>query len=420
MLISQKNPTYLYVVNTANGFLDGQERSSSELPVGAIMLSTSGNGTGTGGQLVSKSSIAATTTPFQFFFKDTNGEIKVSPAFKYADIVSKNTAAYSAPTQQVSYVGATSDTNVTGFGTDSLGNANIVIGNNYSMMINLEYTKTVVNNASFLKPVNYLALSTSQADLATGFYDSFLRTFVREPFNTIRCDRVVGGTQEDWTGVATDIKVINGSKEVIYTNGSGTAAVGQALAANAVLRIKGVYYKVASLGTTDGFTLDRVYTGTSEEIAGGATVATAGIIGTPTGYGLKFTGLATTSFNPINESYEIVRFKIATNELYTERGVEEYLSVAAFPGSGFWKQVIEMENLFQGSDKIRYFADSMTNSRTFDTVSGNTYNILTVQLNQKPFTSATTGVSPNNPITLILAFKSTLTYDSINTALGFV
>lgn len=411
MLISEKNSTYLYVVNANNGFTSGQEYSPSELPAGAAMVATQGqHATGTGGKIVYKTSIASVTTPFQIFYKTTNGELKVSPVFRYSDIKSKGYIDYSAPVQQVTYVGASSDTAVTGFGSYN-SSTDIIVGNTYSMNIVLDYTRNVINNTAHMKPIMYYATTTSQADMATGFYDCFLRTFVRDPFNTIRCDRVVGGT---FTAFVQDATVTNGSKTITF---AGNVTV----ATNRWIRIRGVAYKVASGTTTTSITIDRAYTGSTETIDVSVETTAAGLMNdTGNTFGLKFTGLDASTFNPKIETYEVVRFTINTNELYTERNITATYATAASEGSGYWMAVKELENYAQGNDKMRYFADDMTITREYDTSSSKSYNMLSLNFNQTPYVSPTTGIAPNNTFTIILALATSLNdKDELDVVFGY-
>jgi hypothetical protein len=126
-------------------------------------------------------------------------------------------------------------------------------------------------------------------------------------------------------------------------------------------------------------------------------------------WGLKFIGQMSDSLTPTTESYTVVDFDILAGEYLPT----EYKAVAPFKGSGNWMQVKQMENYSQGLDRVNYYAPTEFDVRSYEAVSGKYYNMITLNINQRPYTSPTTGINISNPFTLVIAVsdKTAIAYD---------
>jgi hypothetical protein len=531
MLISTKNPTYLYVGNVSNSYAASEVSCDFDtLPAGSLAV-VKAQSDAYGGREVEEEALE-TGQLYQVVAKTTDGEVRVSPSFISTDIIAKSLKSYTASTEQVSYFGH-NGTAVTGLGT-------IIAGDTYSLGITLMHTAGMVNNSPEIKHIPYYATNALQSTAAKAMMLSGINLFKRN--RDIVVDRIMK------TSVANTVAAIAGGNLLYLTNGSKTVlAKDGAVSAGALTISAGVIttdfstpnisipsyngrvftFDANILGTATGDhniiigTTTYTVADTTTAIANATAIVNAINAGTqatatnvdtdgttpivtvtityndgqyylppvviysaddaeeayadvtiisgdsvpvtyvstntftsdttssfeldvawqgPTGYvlrnsttaatyagiatadatplwGLKFSGQPVTPFNPIIENWDKVRFNLFSESFY-DLGTEEYKKITATLGSGNWQQIAELENLFQGTDKIRYFADSMTNTREFVTTSGKYYDVISLNFNQTPFISPTTGVAPNNTFSIILAIDKGLAYETLNTVFG--
>ena len=142
---------------------------------------------------------------------------------------------------------------------------------------------------------NYESSSPTQKSVAMGIASAINMQGTKSTLEgvgpEVKVEVISDGTQSDFSGAATHMSVVNGSTAVIFTNGSGVAAAGEAFADGQLIGIAGATYMVSGTGTTAGFTLSFAYQGATAEVAGGVTYATqAGDLATVTNYGIKVTG----------------------------------------------------------------------------------------------------------------------------------
>lgn len=200
-MINEKNATYFYVGNVANGIAD--EAAFEGMAAGSIAVVRALDN-------LNEESAISGTTPVRIVQKKADGRYVFSPVFNYGQIQYKVKQDYVGNTQQVSFWGYDGTSNTTGLGT-------IVSGSTYVLHVVLNHSRNTYNNAPEIKTVPYKALSTSQADLAKGLQESFIRQFstLREPNPVIRCERVVDVTSvAAITDNATIYSLIKGSKTV--------------------------------------------------------------------------------------------------------------------------------------------------------------------------------------------------------------
>jgi len=245
---------------------------------------------------------------------------------------------FKAAVQQVTYVG---------YSTSALAGA-LAPANATDYWIKIRKRDNDAANRSqpmslFAGPVR--TTSTSQAALAMALIKNGIKNFAQEPANGyLKFEATCAGAQADWTGAATHILVTNGSRAVIFTNGSGAAASGQALTAGTYVNIAGSMYEVASLGTTAGFTLTTPYAGTTAEVAGGTTAASqAGVVATPGNCGIRITGVVAPFNVNTFRDYYANRFTVTFNDTTVP-----VTSTGAQDGSGVWQKVAMNEYMSYG------------------------------------------------------------------------
>jgi len=239
-MINEKNATYCFVGNVANGIADDAVYTGMAAGSIAVVKALDNK---------NEEDAISGSTPVRIVQKNTDGTYKFSPIFSYEDIQTKESEDFAANTQQVSYFGYDGTSNTTGFGT-------LVAGDTYTLSIILNHSRNTYNNAPEIKTVPFRATSTSQADLAKGLQESFIRQFstLREPNPVIRCERVADvASVAVLTDDATIYKLTKGSTSVsAYVKTSEASA---AMTASEVTLTAGDIIHVASSGART-FTFD--------------------------------------------------------------------------------------------------------------------------------------------------------------------
>lgn len=233
-MINEKNATYFFVGNVANGIAD--EATYTGMAKGSIAVVRALDNKN------EETALAGTpTVPVRIVQKKTDGSYVFSPIFTYGDILAKESENFAANTQQVSYFGYDGTSNTTGFGT-------IVAGDTYTLSIILNHSRNTYNNAPEIKTVPFRAITTSQADMAKGLQESFIRQFstLREPNPVIRCERVADVASVAAHDTATIALLTKGSTSVaLYTK---TVAADATLTASATTIAAGTIVNVPSSG----------------------------------------------------------------------------------------------------------------------------------------------------------------------------
>jgi len=509
MSINQIGASYLMIGNITNGYADNAAYVPDAQPLGSVVLVKEDTKVTEEGALVAG-------TVYQLVNRLADGTIKRSPTFTSANIISKGKQAYTQSTEQVSFFGKDASA-VVGFGTP-------ITGATYSLNFWLSHTATTLNNTPEIKTVHYIATSTSQATMAKGFQDAFLRTFstMREPNKVILCDRVALTTSVAAGDTYNMALFTNGSKTVslytkdtaataavtastttvaaatvinvpsyngrtftfsattedhvvfiggtsYYTADAGDATANavaicaainagtQARATNAVAVVTVAYregqyflppvvfsavaaapatvavtiasgdaiavkYKVATATTAAAtFTLDNPWQGPTGYTYNGTTEATHSGEATLTSdtWGLKLSGVGQ-PFNKVTDQVDKVAFNVLSADFGT---LVEYKAVNPALGSGTYQQVAYLENFTNWSDKGVIVSAYPPTSYTNEAALGVGYDQITLTFGTNPYTSVTTGVSPTNIFSIVIATKGTsaydtISYDTLDTAFG--
>jgi len=195
----------------------------------------------------------------------------------------------------------------------------------------------------FAGPVKTDSTGT-QEELAFALIKNGIKNFAQEPANGyLKFEAVVAGTQADWTGTATHISVVNGSKVALFTDSAGAPSTVTAPAVGSIIRILNVAYKITASSTTS-VTFNYAYQGDTGLVAGGTTAATqAGIVATPGDYGVRLTGV------PAPFNVNTMRDYYANRFTTTFSDSSVLISVTgAQNGNGVWQQVAMDEYLSYG------------------------------------------------------------------------
>ena len=395
-MINEKNATYFYVGNVANGIAD--EAAFEGMAAGSIAVVRALDN-------LNEESAISGTTPVRIVQKKADGRYVFSPVFNYGQIQYKVKQDYVGNTQQVSFWGYDGTSNITGLGT-------IVSGSTYVLHVVLNHSRNTYNNAPEIKTVPYKALSTSQADLAKGLQESFIRQFstLREPNPVIKCERVYSGAQLDALGTAT-AALTNGSNAVVFsedmtslvtagtilrfgTSGAGTAPCYIVTSHNSGSGAARVYY------------LDVPYQGATTAALAANTVESAATGGY---WGLKFTGVAQ-SFDPIVDS-------LTNNKVYFDITSEDFGSVVEYkatkmsPGSGTYPQVAYQEIYSQFLDKDPIVSVRPRTKYRQEANPNYTYTLYTFTVNTSDIHWNATGINNKSYVNITIAVKSDLATD---------
>jgi hypothetical protein len=395
-MIAQKSPTHQYIGEVTKS----SAATAIDLPEGSLAIVDEAG-------TVQSSALTGTPTKKVRIAQKVDGILAYSPTFSLSTITSKQLVSYVAPVEQVTYLGYN--------GTVAASALDAKANTTYNLAVWLSHTAPSHSSTPTIKSVPYTNVSGTQAELAKGLLTSFDRVFSKMPNKPIRAERISNGSFADWSGAATHVKVVNGTTGVIYTNGSGVAANGEALAAGTIVFITGATYVVAALGTVDGFTIDAPYKGASAEVAGGATYATnAGIATTVTNWGLKFTGISqtNTSFDPIMDMSMQVRFELTFNESsvsdVTTTTAPITYATEALEGRGTYKEVSVREIQTQFGEKDPVVCAYPPTKYRMVATKASTYNYIVIEAFNNEYVAATTGQQPVSKFTIYLVAKSTL------------
>jgi len=101
----------------------------------------------------------------------------------------------------------------------------------------------------------------------------------------------------------------------------------------------------------------------------------------------------------------------------------EYKAVLTTLGSGTYAEIAYSGNFTNWSDKGVIVSTYPPTSYTNEAISGVGYDQITLTFKKYPYTSVTTGVSPANVFSIVIATKGTsaydtISYDTLDTAFG--
>lgn len=333
-------------------------------------------------QLIPASAAAGSYSHFRLVEKQ-GGLLNYGDRIKVSDMILVTDKAYTAPAEQVYFVGYN--------GTS--GSIDVSQANEFILTIAYDHDDMMWSEQKLRNAYDYYSPAPTQQDVALSMasqinYKENLGA-INGTGRMVRAEVVSNGTAADWTGAATHIKVTLDSTAVIFTNGSGTAAAGQAFSNGALLNIYGTTYTVSGNGTTAGFTLNMPYQGagispgaSTAEIAGGTTQATqAGVLTGVTAFGVKVSGQPLTwvkdffKYNKVKFHFDIKGFGATA---YDRPGSISGSSSESSKGVGTAYEVAEFESFAAGFEGAlnrmvvplpagRTYADTTT-PKTYDTI----------------------------------------------------
>lgn len=217
--------------------------------------------------------------------KNDSGKLVISEPIKVADIKHISAKAYSAPTEQVDYVGF----------NGTAGSIDVINSNLYQVNIEMANYGSTGSELRYRKQGHFNSAATaSELSVAEGLRDSLIRNFSREPEKRIKFEMVCNNA-----GLALGTGVDN----VVFTNGSkiisatdiDNATTNAALAVGDLLRVgtavtDPVYRITAIDAVANTATLDQAYQGDTATIADTALERIAAASLAAADYGIKLTG----------------------------------------------------------------------------------------------------------------------------------
>lgn len=397
-MITENSSTYLFVSNVSWG----SASNIKDLPNGSVAVVDAATG-----DLIT-SAISDQSKLIKIVKKTSSGKLVSSPVFSLSQVSMKGKNTDNAlDTQQISYLGATSDSAVTGMGT-------LTEGTTYTVNMILKNTIGFINTTPEIKFGAYKMMpGDGEFEFVTGLKDSFERQ-INYPTPIVKIERVGNGTRtaiSAGTGDATSIKVVNGSKEVEFVKAADAAAtIETALTVGSIVKIKGIVYKIVT-STTSGFEIDRAYTGVSESIL--FTDSNTGIYN-PTNFGLKFTGLRQ-EFNAVTDSVEmqLVQFDLVSEDLT----VSEYKAQKATPSMNDGARIAYQEKYSQFLVKQPVVSSLPPTQYSFEAVTTEAYKLYTITLEDRVHGSIAIGADYKVMSNIIIALKSNIS-DAFDTVLG--
>jgi len=176
-------------------------------------------------------------------------------------------------------------------------------------------------------------------------------------------------------------------------------------------------------GTTSAaatFNLDTAWQGETGYLYEGTGATTTSGIGVATlngdSYGLKMTGLAPSSFNPIVDTYQKVQFVVTSNDFVT---MEFTTSTEPTKGTGTYEQVATQEiYCAMNEGQSRFLSAYPPTTYRQEAVAGTEYDMITFEAWDNAF-SDIVGQNPKSKQQFVLAlYKDSTQFTSLKTVLG--
>jgi hypothetical protein len=261
---------------------------------------------------------AATAEEFIIVQKVANGTNVISNTIKKANIKSATRKAYTAPTEQVDYIGFN--------GTS--GALDVINSNTYFVRLGLNQGLTSNHGGLYLKHGIYISDATAtESEVAAGLAKSLVANFSRETDKSIKFERVINNTL---VTLVETYSPVNGSKYVLASAAS-TTTVGHAFRFGTALTDP--TYIVTAINN-DIITLDVPFQGPSASTVTCEAAAVGAL-----NWGIKLTGVAL-PFTTGKIHYNKSQWK-TTIEGFTSTVITN--SVGASSGSGYESAVKELE-----------------------------------------------------------------------------
>ena len=205
---------------------------------------------------------------------------------------------------------------------------------------------------------------------------------------------------------------------MVISDADGTpAAVTVTIASGDAVPVQYVVAADTTAGAT--YTLDEPWQGPTGYVYSGTAAATnigESTLNAANAWGLKFTGVMG-PFNPVTDKWTMVHFDVLGG-VFGSFGTE-YKAVKANEGHGNWRKVAALEQYAQGNETFYRTSNYPHTVNRKEAVAGSGglgYDVITATF-KKSVDFAASGVTVSSPFTLVLAFRSGLSYDSINTPL---
>ena len=264
----------------------------------------------------------------------------ISPVIKKGKVLSYKAVAYSAPVEQITYIGYN--------GTS--GAIEEINDNTYLARISRKDLEKTFGNKHMLKFGVYKSdSSATQEEIAKGLTESFIANFKREPEETIKFERVNSGTQTDIGTGVNNVTFTKGSTTISSSGPIDDATGSTALAAGVYIVVgtsaNSPVYKIVSIDTTaETAVLDVAFQGDSVVLADTALkqITAANLAD----FGIKLTGVKA-KFKEGSFRYHKVQFTVELMDFGT---TDLTYDTAADKGKGFGEEVAELEWFAQGNE----------------------------------------------------------------------
>lgn len=400
----EKNASYLYVGNAASTAAD--TAAISTIAVGSVAFCTEDG-------KVEKSA-AVTSGKLRVAQKLADGTMIFSPEFDMSKIKNIVGKSYVAPTQQISYLGY----------NGSAGAMDATAGADFVLHVQWNNTQGMYSNKPIIFSSAYHTTAASQSELSFGLIESLDGVLKRQPYKFVNVNRInnaavtVGNLLDHNATVVKDLTAITVATNLTYAATVGTLAVGDYLRIGAVGlggALTSPVYKVTAIDSLV-VTLDRPVTNASGTYATATVdieVIPAASIGA--NWGLKFEGVENTTFNAINDTWSLTRFDLLLGGFVTATVTKP---TAANEGSGYYKEVANLEVYSQFLDKSPFISAYPRNNYRSEVSSVKTYDICSFDVSEVAVVGNATGIATYKTFNIKIATDVALTGDDIDTVLA--
>lgn len=330
---------------------------------------------------------------YRIVMKSSNGAVTYSNWFKPEQILTKKTQVYSAPVEQVSYVGYN--------GTS--GNLDANANTEYVLRVILDYTQRNANNTPVIKSLAAYTNAASAQELATSLFDVAALEFnpQRLAGGHILFNRLGNGTFA--ADFAADIATVAGSDVITKAAHGTTPAAGTAIrlqSGGATSTTSALYFVVSYTANT--ITVDRAVNFSGAAVRGA--LATAA----PTSFGIKLTGQDLLPWNPQTDVNNKVFFTLNFNKADGGTSIAPITYTTGMSyGNGSYKEVAVKEGYgyMQKRGGAPYFWGYGSPAILREATYGNTYTYsdLFIQETLNPFEG--TGQAPIVTNRILVAHK---------------
>lgn len=386
---AETSATYVFVNNAAHGLSDTNAESSLAAGSGCFFI------TGTGAEI--DTAITSNAAYCYYAYKTAGGTIIKSPRFKGTSIKNAVFGDKLTAVQQISYLGYNSST----------GSFDATAGY-YALAVRLNHTFGLLNNSPLIKTVPYKSSTASQSDISRGLVLAADKAFSRDPHRAIVFEAICNEAVTTANCFDNNATVVQGATtftvgtNLQYNSGAGTAAVGDFVrlgtAAGAVgaTALGSAVYKITAISSLT-VTVDRpirVASGTYTAAGNMAEVLTAAE-GAAANWGIKMTGQANTSFDPVTQTPYVVDFKVTLSDNFSTASMT--YTTASKIGVGTYQLVAFDEAYSQLLNRDRVSsAYPVRPGLTFAAGSSSEYNVIEFEVSDQEYSSVTTGINPKS------------------------